>query len=212
MNRLDALKILGFEEKATPSPEDLKQAYRNLALKYHPDKKRDDENACKVFQEISEAYQCLMKFELSLSADALFEQMFGQPYSPDDTFQTFALRLCGLFSGSHACGMRYKLSLTVSYTNASASGCSMQNIAFDTVEKLQERLSSAILPGTYEFHVMANALPAAAIEILFNELIHLPRLQTLVIPDGLFSEIQIQQLSIFHSLTQTAPRVLTSTH
>ena len=45
--------ILGIEE--TCSQEDIKKAYRKLALKYHPDKSGDSEN----FKEIANAYEIL---------------------------------------------------------------------------------------------------------------------------------------------------------
>ncbi|TSC96439.1 MAG: hypothetical protein Athens101426_359 [Parcubacteria group bacterium Athens1014_26] len=50
----DYYKILGIEKNATP--EKIKEAYRKLAHKYHPDKSGGDE---KKFKEINEAYQTL---------------------------------------------------------------------------------------------------------------------------------------------------------
>ncbi len=52
----DYYKILGVDKKA--SPDEIKKAYRKLALKYHPDKGGGDENE-KKFKETSEAYQVL---------------------------------------------------------------------------------------------------------------------------------------------------------
>lgn len=53
----DYYQILGVDKKA--SAEDLKKAYRKLAMQYHPDKNKDDKAAEAKFKEISEAYDVL---------------------------------------------------------------------------------------------------------------------------------------------------------
>jgi len=46
------------------STEDIKKAYRRLAIKFHPDKNRDDPHAEERFKEIAIAYQTLSDLEL----------------------------------------------------------------------------------------------------------------------------------------------------
>jgi hypothetical protein len=51
-------KNLGLNKGASDS--EIKSAYRKLALKYHPDKNKDDsEKAAENFKKVSEAYDCL---------------------------------------------------------------------------------------------------------------------------------------------------------
>lgn len=52
----DFYKILGVSRKATD--DELKKAYRKLALKYHPDKNKSP-GAEEKFKEIAEAYHVL---------------------------------------------------------------------------------------------------------------------------------------------------------
>ncbi|XP_070566643.1 dnaJ homolog subfamily B member 6-like isoform X10 [Ptychodera flava] len=55
---VDYYKVLGISRTATE--EEIKKAYRKLALKWHPDKNQDKKDeAEKKFKEISEAYQVL---------------------------------------------------------------------------------------------------------------------------------------------------------
>lgn len=57
MAKQDFYEALGVEKGA--GPEDLKKAYRKLAMKYHPDRNQDDADAERKFKDISEAYDIL---------------------------------------------------------------------------------------------------------------------------------------------------------
>lgn len=52
----DYYRVLGVDTQATP--DDIKKAYRKLALQYHPDRNQDDrKGAEEKFKNISAAYQ-----------------------------------------------------------------------------------------------------------------------------------------------------------
>ena len=57
MSKRDYYEILDVEKSASDS--ELKKAYRKLAMKYHPDRNKGDEDAEKKFKEASEAYEVL---------------------------------------------------------------------------------------------------------------------------------------------------------
>lgn len=76
----DPYRVLGFDNKV--SDEEVKKAYKKLAVKWHPDKHIDNkEEASEKFKEISQAYQQIINGNVNnmqgFDADELFRQMFN---------------------------------------------------------------------------------------------------------------------------------------
>src|SRR3954462_2823051 len=57
MAKRDYYHVLGLEKTATA--DEVKKAYRQLAVKYHPDKNPGDKAAEEKFKELGEAYEAL---------------------------------------------------------------------------------------------------------------------------------------------------------
>lgn len=109
--------------------EDIRKAYKKLAIKYHPDKNPNNESAVEQFKKISEAYECLSdekKREMydkygkegiegggHASAEDIFAQFFGggspfsffggggprQPRKGDDLMHEIPVSLEDLYKG-----------------------------------------------------------------------------------------------------------------
>ena len=78
-------KILDLSRNA--NAKEVKKAYREMALKWHPDKNTDNvEEASKMFQDIAEAYEILSDQELRAKYDRgeqVFENQGGQQHRAD---------------------------------------------------------------------------------------------------------------------------------
>jgi molecular chaperone DnaJ len=80
----DYYEILGVDRNATK--EEIKRAYRRLALKYHPDK-NPSPDAEEKFKEISEAYAVLSDDEKRRQYDMFGHAGIDQRYSYEDIFR-----------------------------------------------------------------------------------------------------------------------------
>ncbi len=89
MADFDYYKILGVSRNA--SDEEIKKAYRKLALKYHPDRTKGDKAAEEKFKQISEAYAVLSDKEKRKQYDAFGSEGFRQRFSQEDIFRGFDL-------------------------------------------------------------------------------------------------------------------------
>ncbi len=106
----DYYEVLGVGKNATA--DEIKKAYRKLAIKYHPDKNPDDKAAEEKFKEAAEAYEVLSNDEKRQKYDQFGHSMGPQGFdgfggggfsaggmSMEDIFAQFGDIFGGHFSG-----------------------------------------------------------------------------------------------------------------
>lgn len=106
MSKRDYYEVLGVEKSA--SEQDVKKAYRKMALKYHPDKNPDDPSAEAKFKEAAEAYEVLSNPEKKGRYDQFGHAGMkngggfggGGGMSMDDIFSNFGDIFGGAFGGA----------------------------------------------------------------------------------------------------------------
>jgi molecular chaperone DnaJ len=76
MAKQDFYEVLGVSRSATA--EDLKRAYRKLAMQYHPDRNAGDKSAEQKFKDVSEAYDVLKDEQKRAAYDRFGHAAFEQ--------------------------------------------------------------------------------------------------------------------------------------
>jgi molecular chaperone DnaJ len=80
----DYYEVLGVKREA--SKDEIKDAYRKLAMQFHPDRNKDA-GAEEKFKLISEAYAVLSDDQKRQAYDQLGHQGFDQRYNQEDIFK-----------------------------------------------------------------------------------------------------------------------------
>lgn len=105
MAKRDYYEILGVAK--TASDDEIKKAYRKLAMKFHPDRNPDNPEAEEKFKEASEAYEILSDNEKRSMYDRMGHGAFengggfggGGGFSAEDIFSQFGDIFGGAFGG-----------------------------------------------------------------------------------------------------------------
>ena len=115
MAKRDYYEVLGVGRDATE--EDLKKAYRRLAMKYHPDRNPGDKDAEARFKEVNEAYDVLKDGEKRAAYDRYGHAAFdpaagpggfgaggfgGGPFAGAGAFEDIFEEMFGRFGGGGA--------------------------------------------------------------------------------------------------------------
>jgi DnaJ-class molecular chaperone len=125
----DFYEILGVDRGA--SSDELKRAYRKIALKYHPDKNPDNKEAEDKFKEAAEAYSVLSNPEKRNKYDQFGHQGlggnsgFGGGMNMEDIFDSFG----DIFGGFGGFGNRSSTRNRVLRGSISKSSKSPKNIS-----------------------------------------------------------------------------------
>ncbi len=159
MAKRDYYDVLGINKSATP--DQIKSAYRKLAVKYHPDKNKGDKASEDKFKEASEAYHVLSNaerkqnydnfghaafenggggrggfgnFDFSSHFSDIFEDFFGEGFGGGRRSRR---------SNNRGSDLRYDLSITLE----EAYSGKKQDIKFSSSEKCETCKGSGSKPG-----------------------------------------------------------------
>lgn len=158
MDKRDYYEVLGVSRDA--GDEEIKKAYRKLALKYHPDRNQGDNEAEELFKEAAEAYEVLRDSEKRQIYDRFgHEGLAGRGFRGfsgfEDIFSNFGDIFEGFFGfGSQQGGrrrrprqgrsLRYNLELTLEEAFSGKDA----DIVFDKQENCSTCDGSGIRPGS----------------------------------------------------------------
>ncbi len=156
MAKRDYYEVLGIAK--TASDDEIKKAYRKLAMKYHPDRNPDNAEAEEKFKECAEAYEVLSDSEKRSMYDRMGHNAFeggmggggfGGGFSAEDIFSQFGDIFGGAFGGGgrgqqrarRGSDLRYVMELTLEEAVKGVKKPLLslhQHLAMPVMEKVQK--------------------------------------------------------------------------
>jgi len=149
--KADYYDVLGVSRSATP--EEIKKAYRQQALKYHPDRNKEPDASDK-FKEVAEAYQILSDTEQRAAYDrhghAGVQNGSGQGFSGFEGFGGVGDIFDAFFGGSGRTGPRAgrDLEYEVAIEFESAAFGAEESITMERIESCERCSGTRAEPGT----------------------------------------------------------------
>lgn len=130
MENKDYYGILGVQKTATE--EEIKKAYKKLALQYHPDKNPGNDAACEKFKEVAEAYSILGTSDKRKQYDVMgsFDETmdFGGGPDPFSVFNSIFKQHVESFMN-----MQYENDINLGNIFSNFSGMPQNNFPFGNV-------------------------------------------------------------------------------
>ncbi|WP_218563600.1 J domain-containing protein [Legionella worsleiensis] len=201
-----------FDTQSHPEKHEIKEAYKRLAIKYHPDKhpgvsESEKEEITKHFKKISQAYHFLnlplseqtssSGKEMVKTAYELYEELCGKSYDPTkascNDFQM--LRYCNFFKHSRCMKNEIKYSVSEEFEREIAPGKKGYSHAFYTIDfrgidHFNSWVSGHITPYAHSFKILQGDIPEEAREAIVATLERSPQLKTIESPPGFFTPEQ----------------------
>jgi len=158
MAKRDYYEVLGINRDA--GADEVKKAYRKLAMKHHPDRDQGNQGAADKFKEISEAYEVLSDAQKKAAYDryghaGVEQNVGGGPGTQgfDGFADAFSDIFGDIFSGSRGGGrsnvyrgadLRYNLEITLEEAARGAD----KTIRIPTIEECETCHGTGAKPGT----------------------------------------------------------------